>query len=123
VPIEARFEEGGLVTVIVTGTLDRSEAEASAVELLEDPRWRELSFVIWDLREARVFWEGEDVKALVNLILARRGTGRLRAAAVTPKDLEFGLARMYGALIEKAPVEFRVFRDMEEARTWILGPS
>ena len=34
---------------------------------------------------------------------------------MAPGDISFGLARMYSAYCDTAPVEFMVFRELEEA--------
>ncbi len=40
-------------------------------------------------------------------------------AIYAPHDLPFGLARMYQAFADESPESVRVFRDLDEARTWI----
>ena len=49
-------------------------------------------------------------------------TARPKVAVVAPKDISFGLARMYEAVSVDAPLEFAVFRTTDEALSW-LGMS
>ena len=42
-----------------------------------------------------------------------------RLAIVAPKDVIYGMARMFEILRSDAPQEIRIFRDLEEAREWI----
>ena len=52
---------------------------------------------------------------------AQRAGGR--TALVVSQDVDFGMGRMLAVFAELAdfPVDFRVFRDVEEARRWIGG--
>ncbi len=42
-----------------------------------------------------------------------------RGAVVAEKDIGFGMMRMYEVLSEFEPGQFKVFRDMTEARRWL----
>lgn len=42
-----------------------------------------------------------------------------RVAIVAPRDLFFGLSRMYEAYREGSAVRIRIFRTLEEARAWM----
>jgi hypothetical protein len=44
-----------------------------------------------------------------------------RVAMVADGDLAFGLGRMFEAFTEKSRLEFRVFREPDEARAWLLS--
>lgn len=46
-----------------------------------------------------------------------------KIAVIAPKDLTFGLARMYEALIASAPCEFVVFRSLDAALAWLGLPE
>lgn len=52
------------------------------------------------------------------LSIMRRGG---KTAIVAKKDIDFGLGRMYTAYatVEKLPINYRVFRDIEDATYWI----
>ena len=44
-------------------------------------------------------------------------------ALVASEDFEFGLSRMWEAIAQDLPLEIKVFRDMDEARTWVVEPE
>jgi hypothetical protein len=46
-----------------------------------------------------------------------------RVAFVAPRDLFFGLARMYEAFRSPSPLQIRVFRELGEARAWLGIPA
>ena len=50
-------------------------------------------------------------------------TKRPRVAVVAPKDLSFGLARMYEAFANSVPWDFVVFRAMDAALEWLGLPD
>ncbi len=46
-----------------------------------------------------------------------------KVAVVAPKDISFGLARMYEAFAKSVPWDFVVFRDMDAALEWLRVPG
>jgi len=46
-----------------------------------------------------------------------------RVAMIADQDLAFGLGRMFEAYTQKSRFEFRVFRDPDKARAWLLSPE
>jgi hypothetical protein len=46
-----------------------------------------------------------------------------KVAVVAPRDLSFGLARMYEAFADSIPWDFTVFRTIDEALTWLGLPE
>jgi hypothetical protein len=54
-----------------------------------------------------------------DLARASPGAAQARRAFVVASDLAFGLARMFEIQRTDAPEEVRVFRDVNEARTWL----
>jgi len=50
-------------------------------------------------------------------------TARPKVAVVAPKDVSFGLARMYAAFADSVPWDFVVFRDMGAALGWLRVPE
>ena len=42
-----------------------------------------------------------------------------KTAYVVASDVDFGLSRMAQAYFAQLPVDIRVFRDLDEARTWL----
>jgi len=55
---------------------------------------------------------------------AKQHTGKRKegkTAIVGPKDIEYGLARMYEAYtgFENLPYEYKIFKDVDEAKEWL----
>ena len=65
----------------------------------------------------------DDVGRVAQLCADRRADlGAGKCALIMVRDLEFGLARMWGSLVEdKWDVEANIFRTREEAIAWLMG--
>jgi hypothetical protein len=48
--------------------------------------------------------------------------GRLRWATVSAVEAVYETLRAYSVIAERAGVELRVFKDIEEARWWLTSP-
>ncbi len=114
-----KVEKNAVFTLVASGELTISEAKEGARAVYADPRFVEPTRVIWDLRDTRVGWKSEEVKGFSEFILGNRGSGRGKVAVVASSNLEFGLARMFEVMSQRAPMEMMVFRDADEARDWI----
>lgn len=64
----------------------------------------------------------EDIRAIAQFCADRRHLlGFARFAVVVDRDLEFGLARMWGVFVEdRWDVQGGIFRQREEAMAWLL---
>jgi hypothetical protein len=114
-------ESRELVEIVFAGEVTKSEF----IELM-DRYFREPSSAfplgLFDLSDVT----GVDVAAESVRDAARRAgeyvDSRLdggKLAIVAPRDLLFGMARMYEILRGDSPVEVRVFREREEAESWL----
>jgi hypothetical protein len=114
-------ESRELVEIVFAGEVTKSEF----IELM-DRYFREPSSAFplgpFDLSDVT----GVDVAAESVRDAARRAgeyvDSRLdggKLAIVAPRDLLFGMARMYEILRGDSPVEVRVFREREEAESWL----
>jgi hypothetical protein len=80
---------------------------------------------VWDYSEGTI--ENFDNKELTELVkfIKQWSQGRdgvdYRVAVFAPRDIDFGLSRMYQALIEinSVPFEFSVFRKLDQAIRWV----
>lgn len=123
-PVHAHIDwDDGLILFTVRGPLSRADMESALTSVYKDTERSLPSTYLWDLREAEIDWSGEQVKEFVYWVLAHRPAGTSRNAVVASNDLQFGLARMYEALISEIPANLSVFRDMDEAREWVTGSS
>lgn len=110
------------LVVEVTGDLSADVYEQAMDAVLKAPSFRVGINVIYDLRNARgVFLTPEQVRTVASRarnFAPQRGT-TWKAALVVSGLLEYGMGRMFEYMSEGAPYRVRVFRSMEEARTWI----
>ena len=64
----------------------------------------------------------EDLKSIASFLVPHLPRFANRVNLVVERDLEYGLARMYGVFAEEiAPSERRIFRDIDAAREWFLS--
>lgn len=76
-----------------------------------------------DARDAQHDLSVTDIRRLVELVshLQAAHGFRHRTALVVSTPVDFGMARMYGALAQKVDPDFAVFRDLGEAEGWLRG--
>jgi len=81
-------------------------------------------YVLWDARKGSVHKINSDgfrmiAQQMQKYTIKRKGG---KTAFVRDYDLDFGMGRMYEVFseIEKLPVRYRVFRNIEEAKMWLL---
>lgn len=94
------------------------EAKAGARAVWDDPAWQARP-VVWDFRGAKLSLSTAEVRAFAEFILESQPAARPpRVAIVTGTDVDFGMARMFGAYREHPSTQVRVFRDYDDAVTW-----
>jgi len=113
-----------LARVSLTGRVSAEDITRWFREMLGHPEFSSDMNSLWDLSGASLDdFPTKDVRRVESFMRqfqeVRRG---IKAACVCPQDLNFGLARMYEMLAQPGTrVEFRVFRDMREAETWLAS--
>lgn len=116
----------GLTVVRVDGEVDADEIFSAIREVWAAPAYRRRPCVLWDFRNAGVSrMQSADVRQVVHL--EREGRPDLppvRMAVLVSTDVGYGMARMLGALIEREPIDLRIFRDDEKAAwRWLGDPE
>ena len=100
------------------GPLGLDEAKAGARAVWDDPTWQARP-VVWDFRGAKLSLSTAEVRAFAEFVLESQPVARPpRVAIVTGTDVDFGMARMFGAYREHPSTQVRVFRDYDDAVTW-----
>ena len=122
--ISIRIEPGtGTAIAACSGTLRRSDAEKGAATLWGTEGWSGRS-AVWDFRDARFELTPSDVQEIARFILrGQPAKPPSRVAFVTPRDADFGMARMFEVFREDPRTEFRVFRSYEDAVQWAGLPG
>jgi hypothetical protein len=81
--------------------------------------------VLWDLRDARIDAQPEEMQALVTHVGLKRderGTGYC-LAVVAQHAMLIMLADIFKALSSPLSFQVKIFRDIEEARNWISSTN
>ena len=126
-PITFHFHpEANLVIAVHVGTVADDEFLSSYKALYEDPRFDLSSDRLVDLR--RTDSSARSTAALRAFAAFAREkhrdtTPRPRFAVIAPRDLSFGLARMYEVFGEGPETEFVVFREADAALAWLRLPE
>ncbi len=69
---------------------------------------------------------GESVKRLGRFttdILQNLGAQAVKVGVYAPQNIPFGLARMYSSIVEGAPEQVAVFRELSRATQWVKHES
>ncbi len=113
----------GMGRVICRDTFTVEGFAAALAAILAHVDFRSGMPCLWDSRDTTNIGDlsGSDIRQIGVIMAAnasRRGSGK--TAVVVSGDLGFGMARMYELVTEGDRANtFRVFRDMEQARTWL----
>ena len=97
---------------------DIIDAFDAAIEL---PGFERNMPVLWDIRDARIDASPDEMQTLithVGLMRGSRGTG-YRLAIVAQDTVLIMLADIFKALSSPLSFQARIFRDIDEARSWI----
>ena len=99
------------------GVLSDDDLRGHQRQLLGDPAFDPSFNQLWDFRQVvQVDVSSETLRALAT---ARSFAPSAKRAAVAPRNILYGMARMFEMLHNKAPEEFRVFRNIREAADWL----
>ena len=99
------------------GALTDDELRGHQKQLLGDPAFDPSFNQLWDFRQ--VAQVDVSSQALRELAAARSFAPSAKRAAVAPREILYGMARMFELQHDGAPEEFRVFRNIREAEDWL----
>ena len=118
--------ESGLVTLTATGRLDLNVMRMAIDEMIRDPDFRPGIDIIWDLRNAdassATVLEMRQLAEFVNVRQKERGE-HYKVAVVVKRELDYGIAKIYVAIADRLPLQFKVFRSIDDAHQWIKASS
>lgn len=118
--------EHNLVILVHTGRVPDDEFLAFYESFFESDIFRPSMSILVDLRETHS--SARSPEALLRFAESAEEklasiTASTKVAVVAPKDLTFGLARMYKLLADSVPWNFVVFRAMDAALAWLGLPE
>jgi hypothetical protein len=121
-PIEVRVDETReLVEMVFAGEVTDSEFVETIDHYLLEP-YAAFPRGLFDLSDVTVVGVSADSVRHAARHATRHVDSRLeegKLAIVAPRDVLFGLARMYSILRDDSPVEVRAFRNRNEAESWL----
>ena len=111
----------GILTVSLRGAWDLEGAIQALRAMWEEQASTGIHRILWDLRgvEAGSASSVDMREIATHQLQDRPSLPAAKAAAVAPSDLGFGMARMMEAFVTETPVDFQVFRTLDEATAWL----
>lgn len=107
-------------------TFDYEHFEIAFKKAVSDKSYDKNMNIMWDLRKLKfssLFKNTNELRKIFNFVKENEsnyGKG-FKMAIVTSSDLVFGIARMYEMISEGLPFERMVFRDYEDALSWLYN--
>lgn len=124
--LESDFDHfDNLVVMNLTGTSTAVELATEYQKIFEDERFVEGMHAIWNCSEMDLkripISEVRRLPILLRQFTERRGTD-YKAAIVTSRGADFQLLRIYLTILKLiGNIQFKVFRNLDEANIWING--
>jgi len=111
-------EDSGVAVATCSGVLGGGDAREGATALWQIQGWPGRS-AVWDFRGAEFGASPLDARKIAEFILEHQPEPPpAKMAFVTQRDVDFGMARMFGVYREDPRTLFCVFRDFDEAMSW-----
>lgn len=115
--------EKNLVIHTILGGFGLVDIEPAWRAMLVDPKFQAGMNVLWDFRQGiqTSSFSAEDMRHIVSMTaehIKQRGA-EYKLALLAPRDLYFGLSRMFEAYGDEIPIEIHAFRTMENALDWL----
>jgi len=121
-PVTIEYAQDGIGVVLYhKGVVTGEELYEAISKVYGDSRYPTLRYWIADRSDCTQFLPGYDWQQKIiclNKQESLRNPGML-IALVSPKDLEFGMSRMFQVLSEGDQFKKEVFRNREKAEKWI----
>lgn len=112
-----------LLVIEGSGVFADDDFDATVTAILEHPDVAALNGVLVDLSGVtKVELSTRPIKAAAETFTNFEATQELKLAMVAPKDVAYGLARMY-EMARNAADTVRVFRDRDAALRWLGQPD
>lgn len=120
-PVSYSFD-GRIVVMRMDGDYTTADLKAGVLEALDDARCPTDAVLMFDLRESTSI-KGRspaEVQDMASFLAGQRDRFSKRVAMVTSSDVAYGLMRIGAVYVERGGVTPEVFRDLEEAKTWLV---
>jgi hypothetical protein len=125
-PVTATIDtDAKLITYVVAGDMTLDDVRAAVDAAVKDPRFDQSMNSLWNLKEGRVAISMAELPEMISHlsgIADRRGSG-YKVAILVRRNEDFGLSSLFEMHSYSLPFEVQVFRNSDEARTWVTTPS
>lgn len=121
--MDIQIDSESAIALVNVGEASSTVEVTKAIEaLLAHPDYVDGMDSIFDFRRCDFSkLSTEDLKSIARFLVPHLPRFAKRVNLVVGRDLEYGLARMYGVYAEDiAPSERRIFRDTDTAQEWFL---
>ena len=108
------------ILVTITGEFGEEDFTRLLEEFTKSTEYPPNADVVYDLTE--MSFDNVSTEFFTSLVdIAERYPQRsgARLAYVCPEDLQYGMMRVWGVMVNRIPVNVNVFRSMEKAMAWI----
>ncbi len=111
----------GTILTTVSGSVTAEDIIKYLGEVFPHPKRGQPHCEIFDLRDAGTFDVDMDGARRIAAFAKgyRSELESAMVALVAPRDFEYGVGRVIGAYLDELPLDFRVFRNMKDAKSWI----
>jgi len=110
----------GWAWVAIEGEIRLSDFVDALASVWEHPEYSRARYTAWDFSNARTTMHFDDVVDLSRYIATHKnGRGPTTVAIVAPKDLEFGMGRVFAAFDEAGGYTVTVVRTRNAASEWL----
>ena len=121
--IDLDWSHKNYLKITISGLLVKSELMAVMAEILQHPDYVK-KHTFWDLRQTGMGLSMGDLKEIVGVLKLykpRNPNFADRAALLVPGRMNSAIAEVFVAMTKLLPIKYRVFRDQDEAKAYLLS--
>jgi hypothetical protein len=113
--------ENNVLHLNLDGELTKDDVLGFRARVQADPSYWPGMPELVDCRGLSTLFSADDLRALAARMERPASPRPWRCAVLVSSDVVYGLARMYDAFVDAAPIEVRPFRDPAEATAWLTS--
>lgn len=112
--------ETGFAHVTLSGATRLEDFPAMLGALWSDPGYGSASHATWDFSACDFAFDYSEIGKLAEFVgQNKKQRGPTTVGIVAPEDLEFGLTRIFIAMVEHMGYTLQIFRAAPAARAWL----
>lgn len=119
-PITSAFSEPSTFVARAAGKVTYGEVMAFLDHLRAHPRLADARSVLVDARDVSGAPDTDELREIARALQPLLSYGLARYAVVTGSDFVYGVARMFSVFAELMDINVGAFRDMDEAKAWLV---